>query len=50
MAALPGIPDKKRVDGGDHIAMIPTVCGSNSVVECDLAKVDVASSNLVSRS
>ncbi len=24
--------------------------GSNSVVECNLAKVDVASSNLVSRS
>jgi hypothetical protein len=26
------------------------VSGSNSVVECDLAKVEVASSNLVSRS
>jgi hypothetical protein len=26
------------------------ICGSNSVVECDLAKVEVASSNLVSRS
>ncbi len=25
-------------------------CGNNSVVECNLAKVDVASSNLVSRS
>src|SRR4051812_38966382 len=25
-------------------------CGTNSVVECDLAKVEVASSNLVSRS
>ena len=32
---------------------VPTyveVCGSNSVVECDLAKVDVAGSNPVSRS
>ena len=28
----------------------PCRCGSNSVVECNLAKVDVASSNLVSRS
>ncbi len=27
-----------------------TMCGNNSVVECNLAKVDVASSNLVSRS
>ena len=26
------------------------MCGSDSVVECDLAKVDVASSNLVFRS
>ena len=26
------------------------VCGSNSVVECDLAKVEVAGSNPVSRS
>ena len=29
---------------------IVTECGSNSVVECLLAKEDVASSNLVSRS
>ena len=28
----------------------PFVCGSSSVVECHLAKVDVASSNLVYRS
>ena len=41
----------QRVDerhGQDYIPC-PT-CGSNSVVECNLAKVDVASSNLVSRS
>ena len=29
---------------------IVTECGSNSVVECNLAKVDVAGSNPVSRS
>jgi hypothetical protein len=36
------------------MAVIITTCrlysGSNSVVECNLAKVEVASSNLVSRS
>ena len=30
--------------------VVPTMCGINSVVECHLAKVKVASSNLVSRS
>ena len=30
--------------------IVPTMCGINSVVECHLAKVKVASSNLVSRS
>src|SRR5438105_4969318 len=29
--------------------ILRSVCGTNSVVECDLAKVEVASSNLVSR-
>ena len=41
--------------GREGIATVPTVkaidiCGSNSVVECNLAKVEVAGSNPVSRS
>ena len=32
------------------LADVATHCGNNSVVECDLAKVDVAGSNPVSRS
>ena len=33
-----------------HILSSKKMSGNNSVVECNLAKVDVASSNLVSRS
>jgi hypothetical protein len=33
-----------------HLLTLRPLSGSNSVVECNLAKVDVASSNLVSRS
>ena len=34
----------------DRNVIIDTLSGSNSVVECDLAKVEVAGSNPVSRS
>ncbi len=33
-----------------HVYNGPSLCGTNSVVECDLAKVEVAGSNPVSRS
>ena len=33
-----------------HIKKYNTICGNSSAVERDLAKVEVASSNLVSRS
>ena len=35
---------------GGSTPPLGTICGSSSVVECHLAKVDVASSNLVYRS
>ena len=40
-------------NGNDRYAKVAEsvlLCGSNSVVECDLAKVEVAGSNPVSRS
>jgi hypothetical protein len=45
LAANPQLDNKHRII---RIGLLKS--GSNSVVECDLAKVEVASSNLVSRS
>ena len=42
------LPYKQRVIGSSPI--VSTICGSGSVVERRLAKANVASSNLVSRS
>ena len=42
------LPYKQGVTGSSPV--VPTICGNGSVVERHLAKVNVASSNLVSRS
>jgi hypothetical protein len=51
---MPDIRGKRLLDSA-FTAMRPTciieaLCGTNSVVECNLAKVEVAGSNPVSRS
>ena len=47
VAAPPGLP---RADGVCYTGWLRVSGGNNSVVECDLAKVEVAGSNPVSRS
>ena len=42
------LPYKQGVTGSSPV--VPTICGNGSVVERHLAKVNVASSKLVSRS
>ncbi len=41
---------RSPLDEEENVQQTINECGSNSVVECNLAKVEVASSNLVSRS
>ena len=46
----PDVMPTLRLAGGRGCCKIKKSSGSNSVVECDLAKVEVAGSNPVSRS